>query len=290
MDRRAFLTGVATSAAATPRTAAPLSVVASFSILADIVRNVGGARIKVASLVGPGSDPHMFEPAAGAVRVAASAALIVVNGLGFEGWIDRLFAAAGRGDAPVVASGGVEVLRAGGAPDPHAWQTAANGQVYARNIAAALGRVDPTGRAVYAANAERYTARLADVDRGLRGAFATVPPDRRTVLTSHDAFAYFGRTYGIRLLTLEGMTTRDELSARRVGRLIRTIRADRVSALFLEAAADPRVLREVSRETGVRIGGELFADMLSGPGGPAADYLSLLAYNGAAIRSALSTT
>jgi zinc/manganese transport system substrate-binding protein len=288
LDRRAFLAGLA-AAPGLAHAATPLSVVASFSILADIVRNVGGPRVSVTALVGPGSDPHMFEPSAGAVRTVASASAVVINGLGFEGWMDRLIAGADRRDAPIVASRGAPVLWAGGTPDPHAWQDPRNGETYARNVAAGLSRLDPAGRALYAANAARYAARLSDVDRDLRASFATVPEGRRTVLTSHNAFAYFGRAYGVRLLALEGMTTRDELSARRVARLISTIRAERVSALFLETAGDPRVLREVSRETGVNIGGELFADMLSGPGGPAADYLSMLAYNGATIRRALPT-
>lgn len=253
MNRRSFMAGLGAAPLANPG-GRPLRVVASFSILADIVRQVGGGRISVSELIGPGSDPHAFEPAAAAVSAVADASLVVVNGLGFEGWIDRLISASGHRAALVVASRGVSGLTAGGAPDPHAWHDPSNGAIYARNIAVALARVDPAGAAAYAANAKRYADRLADLDRGLRGAFAALPGDRRTVLTSHDAFAYFGRAYGVRFLGLEGMSTKDEVSARRVAEIIRIVGADRATVFFVESAADPWMLREVSRETGLRTG------------------------------------
>jgi zinc/manganese transport system substrate-binding protein len=274
-----------------------IKVVASFSILADLVRNVGGDRVEVAVLVGRSKDSHGFEPSPADSRRVAEARLVVVNGLGFEGWLDRLVRAAG-GKVPVaVASAGIQP-RAGAADetrfgrdhagvDPHAWQSVANVSRYVANIRDALIKVDPAGKEAYAANAGAYLARLDALDQEIRRTLAGIPPDRRRVITSHDAFGYFADAYAIAFLAPEGLSTEAEPSARAVARIIGQIESARIGALFLENVVDPRLLRQIARETGARIGGTLYSDALTGPDGPAPTYLDMMRHNTRALAAAL---
>jgi zinc/manganese transport system substrate-binding protein len=265
-----------------------IKVVASFSILADLVRNVGGDRVEVTVLVGRNNDAHAFEPSPADSRRLAYAGLVVVNGLGFEGWLDRLVRAAGTQVPVVVASAGVRP-RAGEADetrldhragvDPHAWQSIANAKRYVANIRDALIKVDPAGKVTYAANADAYLARLAALDQEIRRALAGIPADRRRIITSHDAFGYFADAYGVAFLAPEGLSTDAEPSARAVARIIRQIESVRIGALFLENVVDPRLLRQIARETGARIGGTLYSDALTGPDGPAPTYLDMMRHN-----------
>jgi zinc/manganese transport system substrate-binding protein len=275
-----------------------INVVASFSILADLVRNVGGDRVQVTALVGRNKDAHAFEPSPADSRRLADARLVVVNGLGLEGWLDRLVRAAG-GKAPVVvASAGVEP-RAGerdetrfgrdrAGVDPHAWQSVANAKRYVANIRDALIKLDPPGTGTYAANGDAYLAKLDALDREIRATLARIPPDRRRVITSHDAFGYFAEAYGIVFLAPEGLSTDAEPSARAVARIIRQIESARVGALFLENVVDPRLLQQIARETGARIGGTLYSDALTGPDGPAPTYIELMRHNTQALAAALA--
>ena len=284
---------MAPAAAQDPQSKSVVTVVASFSILADLVRNVGGARVAVSALVGPDGDAHVYEPTSADSKRIATATLVVVNGLGYEGWIDRLVAASGSKAPVVVASAGV-TPRAGegghghGAEDPHAWQSAANAERYVANIRDALIRIDPPGRDVYAANAAAYLAMLDALDSEIRQSLATIPAERRRVITGHDAFGYFGDAYGIAFLSPQGVSTEAEPSARDLARLITEIRAQKISAVFLENVIDPRLVRQVARETGVRIGGTLVSDALTGPGGPAPTYVALMRQNARTLRAALS--
>jgi zinc/manganese transport system substrate-binding protein len=266
-----------------------IKVVASFSILGDLVKNVGGDRIAVATLVGPGGDVHVYSPSPADARTLAAARLIVLNGLGFEGFIDRLVQASGTKAVIAIASAGVTPRRTGegGAVDPHAWQAVANAEIYVRNIRDALIKVDPPGRAYYEADATAYLARLDRLDRDVRAAIATIPPARRKVITTHDAFAYFGAAYGITFIAPLGVSTESEASARGIARIIRQVRQDMVPALFLENVSDPRLLQRISAETGTRIGGTLYADQLSGPDGPAPTYIDMIRHNVSEIVAAL---
>lgn len=284
---------MAPAVAQEPQAKTVVTVVASFSILADLVRNVGGERVAVSALVGPDGDAHVYEPTPADSKRIAAAALVVVNGLGYEGWIDRLVAASGSNAPVVVASAGV-TPRAGegghghAAEDPHAWQSAANAKRYVANIRDALIRIDPPGRDVYAANAAAYLATLDALDAEIRQSLVTIPAERRRVITGHDAFGYFGDAYGIAFLSPQGVSTEAEPSARDLARLITQIRAEKISAVFLENVIDPRLVRQIARETGVRIGGTLVSDALTGSGGPAPTYVALMRHNAHTLRAALS--
>ena len=263
--------------------AGPVKVVATFTILADMVRQVGGDAVAVTALVGPDGDAHVYSPTPADARAVAEADLLVVNGLGMEGWLDRLGAAAGYKGPVVVASDGVDVLHIAEdgrtVPDPHAWQDLAQGRIYVANIAAGLARIDPAHAADYRAGAERYSRTLAELDRWVRAELAVVPPDKRRVITSHDAFGYFGRAYGITFLAPEGIDTDAEVTARDLARLVVQVRNTGVKALFLENMSDPRLVEQLAAETGATIGGTLYVDALSAPDGPAPTYVAMFRSN-----------
>jgi zinc/manganese transport system substrate-binding protein len=273
--------------------AAPVPVVASFTILADMLREVGGERIEVRVIAGPDADAHHFQPRPSDAAALRGAALLVRNGLGFDGWVDRMARSAnwrGRtvtateGIAPRMVAGGHSHGHSHGrpgqpAPDPHAWQDLAHGRRYVANIAAGLAAVDPEGARHYAARAAAYDARLLALDAEVRAAIATVPEARRIVVTSHDAFGYFDLAYGVRFLSPAGVSTTAEPSAQQVARLIRLIRERNVTALFMENMANPANLRRIAEETGVAIGGRLYADSLSAPDGPAPSYEAMFRHN-----------
>lgn len=265
-------------------------VMASFSILADMVREVAPAAFDVDALVGAGDDAHAFQPTPSDGRRLARADLVVVNGLGFEGWIDRLVRASGYRGTVVVASRGVQPRQGGhhGA-DPHAWQDLAHAQRYGRNLADALSVRWPDHAADVQARAADYLRRMAALDARVREDLDAVPRARRRVITAHDAFGYFGAAYGVDFLAPRGWTTSSEPSAAAVGRLIRQVREQRVSALFLENISDPRLMERIAKETGARIGGTLFSDALSGPDGPASTYLKLFEHNARTLTRALAS-
>ncbi|MCP8939727.1 zinc ABC transporter substrate-binding protein [Alsobacter sp. SYSU M60028] len=282
------------------RAADRVPVVASFSILGDFVREVGGDRADVTELVGPNADAHVYQPSAADARRLAAARLVVVNGLGFEGWMDRLVKASGTSAAMVTAASSVAPLtleagdgHAHGAdgrpsPDPHAWQDARNARLYVAAIRDGLTGVDPAGAEYYRARADAYLARLDALDAEIRAAVARIPEDRRRVVTSHDAFAYFGRAYGLAFIAPQGVSTDAEASARDVARIIRQIRAEKIPAVFLENVTDPRLVERITRETGARIGGRLWSDALSARDGPAGTYIEMMRSNIRELTSALA--
>ena len=287
MRRRRLLLAAATLplAAATPpaSAAAPLKVVASISVLGDMVQNVGGDRVQVATLVGPDGDPHAFEPRPADAKALATADLVVVNGLALEGWLDRLVKASGYKGSVVTAAENVRPreMEEGGktVPDPHAWQDLANGEAYVRTIAAGLEAADPAGKADYERNAQAYLARLGAEDAKVRDEIARVPEAKRKVVTSHDAFGYFGAAYGVEFAAPEGISEDAEPSAADMRRLIEQIRREHVKVLFFESALSPKLVQQIGRETGARVGGTLYADALSKPGGPADTYLGMFEHN-----------
>jgi len=273
---------------------ARLPVVVSFSILGDIVANIGGERIAVTTLVGPDQDAHVFQPSPDQIKSVARATLIVINGLGFEGWMERAVQAADYRGSIVVASNGIAVReRIGeahddhdhghdhqhGRNDPHAWQNPANVVVYTRNIVAALSKLDPAGAAVYQKNGNAYIARLDALDRWAMQQFAGFPDARRKVVTSHDAFEYLGARYRIRFLAPQSVSTGSEPGAKEIADLIRQIRKEKIRAVFIENMSNPRLLQQISREAGVTPGGKLYADALSPAGGLAPTYLKLMRHN-----------
>ncbi|KMO44364.1 metal ABC transporter substrate-binding protein [Methylobacterium tarhaniae] len=279
------------------RAEAPVRVVATFSILGDLVRQIGGDRVAVTTLVGPNGDAHSFVPAPADAQAVAAARLVVVNGLGFEGWIDRLIKASGTKAAMVVASKGIAPIEEEDdghshnhdhAVDPHAWQNVANAKRYVANIRDGLASVDPAGNAAYQASAAAYLAKLDALDAEVRAALAGIPEARRRIVTTHDAFGYFSRAYGMRFLAPQGVSSQSEATARDVAAIIRQVRRDKIPAVFLENVSDPRLMQQIARESGAKAGGRVFSDALSEPGGPAPTYLEMMRHNVKEFAAALS--
>jgi zinc/manganese transport system substrate-binding protein len=274
-----------------------VKAVASFSILGDMVREVGGDRIELVTLVGPNGDAHVFSPTPADAKWLAAADIFFVNGLGFEGWIDRLEKSSGFAGKVVIASQGVAphtmVEEDGGTPetitDPHAWQDLHNGKLYVINIRDGLIAADPEGKAVYEANAAKYLGEIMQEDDAVRAALATLPQDRRKIITSHDAFGYFGAAYGLEIIAPEGVSTESEASAQDVAKIIRQIRKEKIPAVFLENVTDHRLLDQIARETGAKIGGTLYSDALSESDGPAPTYLGMFRHNAGALTAALAS-
>lgn len=262
------------------RAGEPLRVVASFSVLADIAMRVGGDELAVSSLVGPGAEAHGWSPTPREVRRLAAADLVIVNGLGLEGWLDRAIGASGYAGPVVVASRAVIPIReAAGAPDPHAWHGLANVRLYAREIAAALVAARPDHESLFLKNLAAFETELSGLEDWARTGIAAVPADRRIVVTTHDAFAYLGREFGIEFLSPAGLDSAAQPSARRMAELVSVIRASGVRSVFIEAGGDPRLARTLADEAGIAVGGVLYAGTLSLPDGPAARYTAMWRHN-----------
>lgn len=299
MWMRKCLAATATMVALLASNAAPaqekLKVVATFSILADFVKSVGGDRVAVHSLVPPNGDVHVYQPTPADAKIVADAKVVVVNGLGYEGWLGRLIRASATKLKPVVASQGVKLLRSAGHGhdhghgqfDPHAWQSVANAKVYVANIRNALIAADPAGKAAYEANAAAYLAKLDELEREVREAVARIPPERRRIVTNHSAFAYFADAYGLEMLAPQGVSTETQPSAKEIAALIRQIKARKIGGVFMENITDPRLIERIGKETGARIGGVLYSDALSGPDGPAPTYIDLIRHNIRSLSAAL---
>ena len=266
---------------------APLRVVATFSILADMAREVGGDAVAVTSLVQPDADAHVFEPTPADVGRLAQADLVIVNGLRFEGWIERLVKVSGFRGPVVVATRGVTPRLRDGAPDPHAWQNLANARRYVENVRTALVAARPQRAREIDARAAAYLRRIDTLDKSLRERFAAIPAAQRRVVTTHDAFEYFGAAYGVEFLAAQGWTTESEASAADVARLVRQIKAQKARALFVENVTDPRLLQRIAQEAGTKLGGTLYSDALSAPGTAADSYLKLMEHNATTLLKAL---
>jgi zinc/manganese transport system substrate-binding protein len=257
------------------------------SIIADLVRVVGGERVGVASLVEPGGDAHVYQPSPADARRVAQARALFVNGLGLEGWLPRLVQASGGKARIVTVSKGVQPIReAGSEIDPHAWQDVANAKIYVANIRDALGDADPAGRDLYAQRAADYLRELDALDADIRAGVASIPAERRKIITSHDAFGYFAKAYGLTFIAPQGVSTDAEASSRDVARIIRQIKAEKIPAVFLENISDPRLMNQVARETGAKVGERVFSDSLSDANGPAT-YTAMMRHNLSAFTQAL---
>ncbi len=328
ITRRFLLASAAALAFAAPAFAeSKLKVVSTFSILTDIVANVGGDRVEITTLVGPNGDAHVYQPSPADAEAMAGTAVIVANGLGFEGWMDRLVEASGTKATIVIASDGITPIAFGedehdhtegeahdhdhehaegaahdhdhakeeagheghdhGAFDPHAWQSVTNVALYVGNIERGLAAADPAGAETFKANAAAYLAELDALDAEIRAAFAALPEDRRTVVTSHDAFGYFAAAYGLTFVAPQGVSTEAEASAQDVAALITQIKGEAIGAVFVENIADPRLLDQIASETGAKIGGTLYSDALSAADGPAATYLTMMRHNLSQLTAAL---
>jgi zinc/manganese transport system substrate-binding protein len=265
-----------------------LKAIATFSILGDLVANVGGARITVGTLVGPNGNAHAYSPSPADVTRLAGASIVFVNGLGFEGWLERLIKASSTKAPVVVASAGVKPLERGGemsrghdhgTVDPHAWQSVANARIYVGNIRDALIAIDPAGKATYEANAAAYLGKLDALEQEVKDAIARIPPDRRRVITSHRAFSYFEDAYGIAFSAPQGMSAESEASAKDVASIITQVKQQRVAGVFLENVTDPRLIKQIVAESGARVGGVLYSDALTDSKGDATTYIDLIRHN-----------
>ena len=354
-NRRTLLTSaialavLSLAAPAAAQSDGPIPVVATFSILGDMVERIGGEQVVVTTLVGPNGDTHVYQPTPAAARAVSEAEILVVNGLEFEGWLDRLIDASDFRGLRVVATDGVELIayeddhdreehaaeegrdhdheqhaaeesrdhdhdheqhaaeegrnhdhgeheEAGahdhhdhGAFDPHAWQSLTNAVIYVDNITAALAKADPENAGTFYQNRKAYVAEIKALDAEIREIVASLPTGRRTVVTSHDAFQYFGRDYGLTFLAPQGLSTESEASAQDVARLIEQMRDESISAVFVENITDSRLLEQIANETGATIGGTLYPGALSGPGGPASTYLDMMRHNATTLAQALSS-
>lgn len=312
----------------------PIPVVATFSILGDMVERIGGDHIALNTLVGPDGDAHVYQPTPADARAVSGADILFVNGIAFEGWIDRLVQASGFDGAQVVATAGIMPIafeddheshdghdehaegnhdheehaeEAGhnhdhedhaetgheghdhGAFDPHAWQSLPNAIVYIDNIAAALAQADPANAATFYRNRAEFVAEIEALDAEIRATLEALPANRRTIVTSHDAFGYFAEEYGLTFLAPQGVSTEAEASARDVAELITQIRDQSIGAVFVESISDSRLLEQIASETDATIGGTLYSDALSGSDGPAATYLDMMRHNLAMLTDALNS-
>ena len=301
----------------------PIPVVSSFSILGDMVSRIGGDHISLKTLVGRDGDTHVYRPTPADARAVKEARVLFVNGLEFEGWMARLIDASGFDGLRVVATEGIEPIayedehddhkdghdkhndhkddhakhddhkdddhhgHDHGAFDPHAWQSVRLAKIYADNITAALSKVAPEHAADFYANRAAFVAELDALDKEIRGLFANLTETQRTVVTSHDAFQYFGRDYGLTFLAPQGLSTASEASAKEVARLIEQIRHDKISAVFVENITDPRLIKQIANETGVAVGGTLYPGALSKKDGPASTYLEMMRHNATTLANAL---
>jgi len=264
-----------------------LNVVASFSILADFVRNVGGDRVNLTTLVGADSDVHVYTPAPGDAKRIAEAKLVIVNGLGLEGWLPRLVQSSGAKAQVVTASAGIAPLKLGSAADPHAWQSVPNAKIYVTDIANALVAADPEDAEFFRTQSKAYLEKLETLDREVREAVAKIPAERRKVISTHDAFGYFAAEYGIQFIAPLGVSTETEPSARDIAAIIGQIKAQKIPAVFLENISDDRLIRRIAAETGAKVGGTLISDGLTGEKGPAPTYIDMVRHNIKALTSAL---
>ena len=265
-----------------------LKVIASFSILGDLVTNVGGDRVTVDTLVGRIANAHAYNPSPADTKKIANARIVFVNGLGFEGWLDRLIKASGTKAPVVVASTGVQQIEHPDDPsrghdhgkvDPHAWQSVANVKIYTTNIRNGLIDIDPDGKATYVSNAEAYLAKLDALEDEVKTGISRIPADRRRIITSHRAFGYFETAYGISFGAPQGMSTDAEASAKDVASIITQVKQQKVAGVFLENVIDPRLIRQIASESGARVGGVLYSDALTDENGEAPSYLDLIRHN-----------
>lgn len=270
-----------------------VKVIATFSILADFVKNVGGDRAEIASLVPVNGDAHVYAPSPADAKKLSAAKVVFTNGLGFEGWIPRLVKASGTKGMVVVTTKGIKTLKMEEEgkvqTDPHAWQSVANAKVYVANIRDALVAADPAGKAAYEANAAAYTAKLDALDREVKEQVAKIPADRRRIITTHDAFGYFKAAYGVDFIAPQGVSTESEASAKDVAKIIGQIKKQKIPAVFLENVSDPRLLERIAKESGAKVGGTLYSDALTDEKGQAPTYIDMMKHNIRTLGAALTS-
>lgn len=266
-----------------------LDIVASFSILGDMVKQVAGDQANVTTIVGPDADAHIYQPSVEDARRVADADVIFVNGLGFETWSESLINESNSQAEVFVATKDVTPVLVDGETDPHAWNSLQNGVLYVQNIANALSVVSPDHKATFTTNAAAYITRLETLDTDAKTRLAELPEHRRTVVTAHDAFGYLADAYDLNFLAPVGIDTDVEPSAQALAKLIDQLRADNAAALFVENITSPVLVQQISDETGIQLGGRLFSDALSELGGPATSYEAMFQHNLNTLLTALGS-
>lgn len=257
-------------------------VVATTTIIADVAQYIAGDRLEVYCIMPIGGDPHIYQPVPGDARMIARSDLVLLNGLQLEGWLTELARHAGGSRPMIVVTEGINPLKDDerhGEPDPHAWFDVRNMHYYVDNIVRGFLLIDPDGEEEYRARAREYKAKLDSLDSWVREQIATLPEERRILITSHDAFRYFGEAYGVRVLALQGISTEAQPQTRDVIELVRTIRQYNVPAVFIETSVNPKMLEQIARDSGVRIGGELFSDSIGYPDHEGGTYIGMIRYN-----------
>lgn len=292
-------------ALALPASAAPLKVVASFSILGDMVKRVAGPDAVITTLVGPGSDAHVYRATPQDAKAVKEADLVIINGLGFEGFMERLIKSSGSKAVVVVATSSIRTLQAAadegrghthshshagdhGKTDPHAWQSVDAAKGYVANIRDGLAKADPAHATGYAERAATYLSELDALKAEMEQAFAPIPRAKRVIVTSHDALAYFGRDFGFDLHPIQGLSTDSEPSARDVARIIHLSKGKKARAIFVESIKSTKLAEQIARETGAKLGGTLYSDTLSDEKGEAATYIAMMRHNARIIAAALN--
>lgn len=268
-----------------------LNVVTSFTVLADMAKQVGGEHVTVKSLVGPDGDPHSFEPSPQDSVALSKADVVIVSGLGMEGWMDRLVSASGYKGKVIVASEGISMRKmiddGKQITDPHAWNSAENGAIYAQNITRALVAADPEDAAAISDSGSEYVTRLKLLDSWAKTRFEAIPKSKRKVLTSHDAFGYFGQEYGVTFLAPVGFSTEAEANASDVAGLIKQLKNQQIKTYFIENQTDPRLVKQIAAASGAQPGGELYPEALSAASGPASTYEMAFKHNVDAIANSM---
>ncbi len=268
---------------------ARLKVVASFSILGDFVKNVGGDRVELTTLVGPDGDVHAYSPTPADAQKIAAAKLFIINELGLEGWLPRLLEASGSKASIIAATSRITPLTVGATADPHAWQSVTNAKSYVITIREALATADPSDADFFRNNAEAYLTKLDALDREVQQAVSRIPESRRKVISTHNAFGYFEARYGVEFIAPIGVSTEAQPSARDIARIITQVKAAHIPAVFLEKVGDPRLMRRISAETGAKIGGTLYSDSLTDEKGDGPTYIDMVRHNIRALTSALAS-
>jgi zinc/manganese transport system substrate-binding protein len=287
---RALLALVAVLVLCQPAAAQKLKVVATFSIVGDMVERVAGDKVELTTLVDPDADAHVFEPTPADARAIAGAQIVFANGLGFEPWLDRLIKSTNARAKIIIVSQGIRVrtFSRGNASDPHAWQDANNAATYVGHIALALAAADPVNAVTYRANGADYINEINALDSEISLAFAKIPKADRRVITTHDAFGYFAAAYLVEFIAPLGISTEEQPSAKGVARLIEQIKREKIRAVFVENISDPRLIEQIARETGAKIGGKLYSDALSTKAGPAPTYIAMMRHNVRLLTAAMT--
>ena len=267
-----------------------LKVLSSASMFTDMTKNIGGDKIDLETIVPIGGDPHLHEPTPNDAIKVSKAELILINGLTFEGWITDLVANAGKQAKTVTITEGVDVIESKqykNAADPHAWMNAKNGMVYAKNIYDALATLDPANEQYYLKNYRRYSSQIEDLDAYIEKEIQSIPRDQRVLITSHDAFSYYGNRYGLRLEAIMGISTEAEAQTSDFVRVTEIIRKYNVPAIFIESTINPKMIKQIAADNNVSIGGELYADSLGDKDSEGGTYIKMLKHNTDVIVSAL---